>query len=83
MINVQVSVQEDISPENKKKTVEGITRLFEDLGIPKEAVTIAIYDVPKSAHELSNEIIIVQVSIQEDISPENKKITVEGITTTF
>jgi phenylpyruvate tautomerase PptA (4-oxalocrotonate tautomerase family) len=83
MIEVQVSVREDISPENKKKTVEGITKVFEDLGVPKEAVKITIYEVPKSAHELSNEIIIVQVSVREDISPENKKKTVEGITKVF
>ena len=35
---VQVSVWEGMSPENKKKTVEGITKVFEDLGVPKEAV---------------------------------------------
>jgi phenylpyruvate tautomerase PptA (4-oxalocrotonate tautomerase family) len=83
MIEVQVSVREDISPENKVKTVEGITKVFQDLGVPKEAVEIAIYEVPKSAHELSNEIIIVQVSVREDISPENKVKTVEGITKVF
>jgi len=55
MIEVQVSVREDISPENKKKTVEGITKVFEDLGVPKEAVEITIYEVPKpkSKHEES------------------------------
>ena len=83
MIEVQVSVREDISPENKKKTVEGITKVFEDLGVPKEAVEIVIYEVPKSKHELSNEIIIVQVSVRKDISPENKKKTVEEITKVF
>ncbi len=45
---VQVSVWEGMSPENKKKTVEGITKVFEDMGIPKEAVTIVIYEAPKS-----------------------------------
>ena len=34
--------------ENKKKTVEGITKVFEDLGVPKEAVTVIIYEAPKS-----------------------------------
>jgi phenylpyruvate tautomerase PptA (4-oxalocrotonate tautomerase family) len=28
---VQVSVWEGITPENKKKTVEGITKVFEDM----------------------------------------------------
>ncbi len=45
---VQVSVWEGMTPENKKKTVEGITKVFEDLGVPKEAVTIVIYEAPKS-----------------------------------
>jgi len=45
---VQVTVWKGISLKNKKKTVEGITRVFEDLGIPKEAVEIIIYEAPKS-----------------------------------
>jgi 4-oxalocrotonate tautomerase len=45
---VQVSVWEGMSAENKKKTVEGITKVFEDIGIPKDAVTIVIYEAPKS-----------------------------------
>jgi len=45
---VQVSVWEGMSVENKKKTVEGITKIFEEMGIPKDAVTIVIYEAPKS-----------------------------------
>jgi len=45
---VQVSVWAGWSPENKKKTVEGITKVFEEMGVPKEAVTIVIYEAPKS-----------------------------------
>ena len=45
---VQVSVWEGITLENKKKTVEGITKVFEDMGVPKEAVHIVIYEAPKS-----------------------------------
>jgi 4-oxalocrotonate tautomerase len=45
---VQVYVWERISLENKKKTVEGITKVFEELGVPKEAVEIIIYETPKS-----------------------------------
>jgi len=44
---VQVSVWEGMSLENKKKTVEGITKVFENLGVPKEAVEIVIYEAPK------------------------------------
>jgi 4-oxalocrotonate tautomerase len=45
---VQVSIWEGITLENKKKAVEGITKVFEDLGVPKEAVHIVIYEAPKS-----------------------------------
>lgn len=45
---VQVSVWEGITCDNKKKVVEGITKVFEDLGVPKEAVEIVIYEAPKS-----------------------------------
>jgi len=45
---VQVSVWEGISQENKRKVVEGITKVFEDLGVPKDAVEIVIYEAPKS-----------------------------------
>jgi 4-oxalocrotonate tautomerase len=45
---VQVSVWEGMTPENKKKTVEGITKVFEDMGVSKDAVHIVIYEAPKS-----------------------------------
>jgi 4-oxalocrotonate tautomerase len=44
---VEVTVWEGMSLENKKKTVEGITKVFVDMGMPKEAVTIVIYEEPK------------------------------------
>jgi 4-oxalocrotonate tautomerase len=44
---VQVSVWEGITSENKKKAVEGITKVFEDMGVPREAVHIVIYEEPK------------------------------------
>ena len=45
---VQVYVWAGMSEENKKKVVGGITRVLEDLGIPREAVTVIIYEVPKT-----------------------------------
>jgi 4-oxalocrotonate tautomerase len=45
---VQVSVWKGMTPENKKKTVEGITKVFEEMGVPKEAVHVVIYEAPKS-----------------------------------
>ena len=44
---VQVFVWSGISKENKKK-VEGMTNVMEELGIPRDAATIIIYEVPKS-----------------------------------
>ncbi len=44
---VQVSVWEGIKPDNCKKLVEGITKVFEELGVPREAVEIIIYESPK------------------------------------
>ncbi len=45
---VQVSVWKGMSLENKKKTVEGITRVFEEMGVPKDAVEVVIYEAPKT-----------------------------------
>jgi 4-oxalocrotonate tautomerase len=45
---VQVSVWAGISEENKKKIVEGITRVIEGIGVPREAITIIMYEVPKN-----------------------------------
>jgi 4-oxalocrotonate tautomerase len=43
---VQVNVWSGISEENKKKIVEGITKVMEEIGIPREATTIIIHEVP-------------------------------------
>ena len=45
---VQVTVWAGISQENKKKVVEGITKVIEETGVPREAITIIIYEVPKT-----------------------------------
>ena len=44
---VQVTIWAGISLENKKKMVEGITKVFIDLGIPSQATTIVIHEEPK------------------------------------
>jgi len=44
---VQVSVWKGMTAANKKKCVDGITKVFEELGVPKEAVEIVIYESPK------------------------------------
>jgi 4-oxalocrotonate tautomerase len=45
---VQVSVWAGMSEANKKKVVDGITKVFEEVGVPKDAVTIIIYEAPRS-----------------------------------
>ena len=45
---VQVTVWAGMSRENKKKVVEGITRVLEETGIPREAITIIIYEAEKT-----------------------------------
>jgi 4-oxalocrotonate tautomerase len=45
---VQVSVFKGMSEENKKKVVAGMTKVLEDLGIPKKAISIIINEVPKT-----------------------------------
>jgi len=46
---VQVSVWACISEEANKKVAEGMTRVLTELGIPKEAVTVIFYEVPKTS----------------------------------
>jgi 4-oxalocrotonate tautomerase len=44
---VQVTVWAGMSPENKKKVVEGITQVFDGIGIPSQATTIVIVEIPR------------------------------------
>ena len=45
---VQISVWTGIEKENKRKIVVGITKVLEDLGIPKHAISIIISEIPKA-----------------------------------
>ena len=45
---VQVSAWAGMSKENKKKVVEGMTKVLEELGIPKNAITVIINEIPKT-----------------------------------
>ena len=45
---VQVSTWAGMTQKNKKKVAEGITKVFEELGIPKKGITIIINEVPKT-----------------------------------
>lgn len=42
---IHVFVWNGFSNEAKKKTIEGITNVFVELGVPKEAVEVLIHEV--------------------------------------
>jgi 4-oxalocrotonate tautomerase len=44
---VQVTVWAGMSSENKKKVVEGITKVFDNIGIPSQATTVVIDEIPR------------------------------------
>lgn len=44
---VHVYVWKGFSAQAKKKTIAGITKVFEELGIPPHAVEIIIHEIPK------------------------------------
>jgi 4-oxalocrotonate tautomerase family enzyme len=44
-----------VSKEAKNKIIRGITKAFEDLGIPSQAVEIIIIEVPKENWEVGIE----------------------------
>jgi 4-oxalocrotonate tautomerase len=44
---VHVYLWSGASKEAKTKIIKGITRVFEDLGIPAQAVQVVIHEVPK------------------------------------
>lgn len=43
---VRVCVFKGFSEEAKKKTIEGITKVFTEMGIPQEAVEVIIHEIP-------------------------------------
>jgi 4-oxalocrotonate tautomerase len=45
---VNVKVWKGISQDNVKKIISGITQVFVDLGIPKQAVEVIIQEIPKT-----------------------------------
>ena len=44
---VHVYVWSGFSDEAKRKVIAGITNLFTEMGIPKEAVEVIIHEIPK------------------------------------
>lgn len=45
---VQVSVWAGMSEEAKEKVTVGMTRVLTELGVPKDAVTVILYEIPKT-----------------------------------
>jgi len=52
---VQVKVWEGFGEESAKKTIQGITQVFTDMGIPKEAVRVLVEEIPKSHWGIAGE----------------------------
>jgi 4-oxalocrotonate tautomerase len=48
---VHVYMWSGVSKEAKNKIIRGITKIFEELGIPSQAVEIIIIEVPKEIGE--------------------------------
>ncbi len=44
---VHVYMWSGVSKEAKAKIIKGVTRVFEELGIPAHAVEVVIHEVPK------------------------------------
>lgn len=45
---VHVYVWEGFEEEKTKIVIENITKLFEDMGIPKQAVEVLVHEIPKT-----------------------------------
>ncbi|MDH5816458.1 MAG: 2-hydroxymuconate tautomerase family protein [Candidatus Nezhaarchaeales archaeon] len=52
---VHVYMWSGVSNEAKKKIITGITNVFVEMGIPKEAVEVVIQEVPKENWGVSGE----------------------------
>lgn len=44
----QIYMWKGISEEAVKKIIAGVTNVFVELGIPKEAVEVLVHEIPKS-----------------------------------
>lgn len=53
---VHVYMWSGVSKEAKESIVKGITKVFEDIGIPRHAVEIIIHEVPKENWGIGGEL---------------------------
>ena len=52
---VIVEMWEGRTDEQKEKLIKGITKAFEEIGVPPEALSIIIHDIPKTNWGLRGE----------------------------
>ena len=52
---VIIEMWEGRTEEQKEKLIKGITKAFEEIGVPPEALNIIIHDVPKTNWGLRGE----------------------------
>jgi len=48
MPTIDVNVWKGFGEEKAKIVIKGITKVFEDLGIPANAVDVIVHEIPKS-----------------------------------
>jgi 4-oxalocrotonate tautomerase len=63
---VHVYMWSSVSKEAKVRIVKGITKVFEELGIPSQAVEVIIQEVPKENWGISGELADVKF---RDVKP--------------
>lgn len=52
---VHVYVWSGFSNDAKRKTIAGVTKVFTEMGIPKEAVEVIIHEIPKESWGVGGE----------------------------
>ena len=52
---VHVNVWEGFGPDKARTVIEGITQVFEDLEIPRQAVEVVSHEIPKTHWGLGGE----------------------------
>ncbi len=52
---VHVYVWKGFSDNAKKRVIDGITKTFTEIGVPKEAVSVIIQEIPKDSWGIGGE----------------------------
>jgi 4-oxalocrotonate tautomerase len=48
MPSVHVNVWEGWGEENAKTVIQGVTKVFTDMGLPAQAVEVIVHEIPKT-----------------------------------